>query len=245
MSLTETLDLGHSFKRYFEIVPAFSNVLRDEVYRIRHEVYCEDLKFEPLQRDRRESDEYDAHSVHFLLRNVHTQEFIGCARIIFPPSKDPHHPLPFEITCADTLDRSIIDPVSLPRHHIAEVSRLAVIASYRRRKGEASKAIGIADEDFGVSQSRRFPYIPISLYLGTFELARLHKIETLFILTEERLALHFIKLGFDLKFIGHPIDHHGMRVPSMMSVSGTIANIRENLQPLYRVIAGDIERGSA
>ena len=242
MSLTEILDLGYAFKRYFEIVPAFSDGLKDEVYRIRHEVYCEDLEFEPVRRNRRESDEYDVHSIHFLLRNIETQEFIGCARIILPRSGDPSYPLPFEITCADTLDRSIIDPALSPRHSVAEVSRLAVIARYRRRKGEANKALDIRDEDFGVSQSRRFPYIPISLYLSTFELARLHKIETLFILTEERLALHFAKLGFDLKFIGPPVEHHGIRVPSMMSVSGTIKGMRPNLRPLYDVIAEDIKR---
>lgn len=40
-----TLDLVHAFKQYFEIVPAFSEALKDEAYRVRHKVYCEDLKF--------------------------------------------------------------------------------------------------------------------------------------------------------------------------------------------------------
>ncbi|HJT50814.1 MAG TPA: hypothetical protein VJ734_02615, partial [Nitrosospira sp.] len=126
--------------------------------------------------------------------------------------------------------------------HVAEVSRLAVIAGYRRRKGEASKAIGISDDDFEMFQSRRFPYIPTSLYLSTLELARLNKIDILFFLTEERLARHFIKLGFNLKFIGGAVEHHGLRVPSMVDVGKTISNMRRNLLPLYRTIAADIER---
>jgi hypothetical protein len=44
--VSEALDLGSIFHQYFEIVPAFSNALKDEVYRVRHQVYCEDLQFE-------------------------------------------------------------------------------------------------------------------------------------------------------------------------------------------------------
>jgi N-acyl amino acid synthase of PEP-CTERM/exosortase system len=245
MSQPEIFDLGEAFKRYFEIVPAASDVLKDEVYRVRHQVYCEDLNFESVRSDGREYDEYDPYSLHFLLRNVQTNESVGCARLIRPRAEDLYHPLPFETACADSLDRSIIDPRSLVRQSIAEVSRLAVVSRYRRRKGEANHAFTISDEDFGTQLLPRFPYIPISLYLTTFELARLNKIDTLFVLTEERLARHFLKLGFSLKFIGDPVEHHGRRIPSMMDVGGTINNIRSNLKPLYDVIAASIGRATS
>jgi hypothetical protein len=41
----------------------------------------------------------------------------------------------------------------------------------------------------------RFPYITVGLYLRTIELAALHEIETLFMLSERRLARHFARLG--------------------------------------------------
>jgi hypothetical protein len=34
---------GSNFERYFEMVPALSAKLKDEVLRVRHQVYCEDL----------------------------------------------------------------------------------------------------------------------------------------------------------------------------------------------------------
>lgn len=243
MASPDTPNLGNIFKQYFEIVPAFSDTLKDEVYRVRHQVYCEDLEYEPTRSDKRETDEHDPYSLHLLMRSVKTNEFVGCTRIVRYRPEDPHYPLPFETTCATTLDRSIVDPARLSRHSIAEVSRLAVIASYRRRKGERNSTIGISSEDFGTSNQPRFPFIPIGLYLGTTELARLHGIDTVFVLTEERLASHFGKLGFNLQYIGSPIEHHGTRVPSMMSVSATISNMRINLLPLYGTIAADIERG--
>ena len=244
MSLSEIFDLGAAFKRYFEIVPAFTNALKEEVYRVRHRVYCEDLRFEPIRPDRRETDEHDFNSLHLLMRDVNTGEFVGCTRIVRPRQGDPHYRLPFEKSCATALDRSIVDPAKLSRNHIAEVSRLAVVADYRRRKGEANRAVSISGKDFGTPKQPRFPFIPIGLYLGTTELARLNGIDTVFVLTEERLANHFGKLGFNLQHIGKRIDHHGNRIPSMMSVSGTISNMRINLQSLYRVIAADIEKNS-
>jgi N-acyl amino acid synthase of PEP-CTERM/exosortase system len=176
------------------------------------------------------------------MRSVKTAEFIGCSRIVRPPANDPLYRLPFEEKCAGVLDRTIIDPAKLPRQNIAEVSRLAVIGGYRRRKGEHHSSISLADEHLDMEGLPRFPYIPIGLYLGTAELARLNGIETLFVLTEERLAHHFTKLGFQLQIIGSPIEHHGLRVPSVMSVSAIINNMRTILRPLYKVIAADIAR---
>ena len=217
-----TKDLGTSFKNYFEIVPAYTDELKTEAYKIRHQVYCEDLKFEPTRPDKIESDEYDADALHLLIRNIHTKEFVGCTRIVYPQPANPHALLPIEKTCSSVLDRTIVDPQKVPRNSIAEVSRLAVIAKYRRRKGENNSACTITDNDFDALKLPRFPYIPIGLYLGSIELARVYKIKTLFILTEERLANHFNKLGFGLKFIGDPINHRGERLPSMISIQGVI-----------------------
>lgn len=245
MSLHES-NPGTSFKEYFEIVPALTDELRNEAYRIRHQVYCEELKFEQIQPEGRESDEYDFYSLHILIRSTRTNEFIGCTRIIRPRHGNSYFPLPFEKACSAVLNRAIIDPQKLSRPTIAEVSRLAVIESFRRRKDDKNSVTGLSDKDFGANmQSQlqpRFPYIPLGLYLGTTELARLNGIDTLFVLTEERLAKHLNKLGFGLRFIGEPINHRGIRIPSMMTVSGIINGMKPTLRPLYNAIAADIKK---
>lgn len=243
MFLPEIFNLGKAYKQYFEIVPAYSEALKDEVFRIRHQVYCEELAFEPQRPDRREIDEYDAQSLHLLIRSIQTEEFIGCTRLVRMRPSDPYHPLPFEKTCANTIDRSIIDPAQLPRESIAEVSRLAVVARFRRRKEDKKNIpISLTDADFGTPEQPRFPYIPIGLYLGTVELARLNGIETLFVLTEERLASHFKKLGVNIQKIGGAVEHRGKRIPSMLSTTGIIDNMRMLMRPLYRVIAEEVAR---
>ena len=111
MFLPEIFNLGTAFKQYFEIVPAYTDALKDDVYHIRHQVYCEELAYEPQRPNRREFDEYDAHSLHLLIRSVKTGEFVGCTRIVRARESDPNHLLPFEKTCSSTLDRSIVDEV--------------------------------------------------------------------------------------------------------------------------------------
>lgn len=243
MSLLDRINLGYGFRKYFRIDAAHDEALRNQVYRVRHEVYCEELKFEPERPDRREIDAYDAHSLHCLLRGVdepHT--LVGCTRLVQANPDDPDAPLPFERTCAATLDRSIIDPAKMPRGRIAEVSRLAVCARYRRRKGETRKPADIQDEDFGSKGQPRFPYIPVGLYMGAISLAMRHDIDTLFVLTEPRLASHFARLGVDIRQIGGPIEHRGTRVPSVMDVQGIVRNMRMIMRPLWRMIDEEIAR---
>jgi N-acyl amino acid synthase of PEP-CTERM/exosortase system len=244
MSILDRFSLGEGFRRYFEVAAAFDEAGRNDVFGIRHEVYCEELGFEPVRADRRETDDYDRHSLHCLLRSVddaHT--LVGCNRLVLARPEDPDHPLPFERFCAATLDRSIIDPAKEARNAIAEVSRLAVRGRYRRRKGETRVPVVLNDEDFGTPNQPRFPYIPIGLYLAVVAMARHEGIETLFVLTEPRLAEHFAKLGVKITRIGGPIEHRGTRVPSMMEVSSIIKGLRFFMKPIWRVIDEEIEAG--
>lgn len=243
MSLFDRFNLGAGFSKYFQIEAAADDTIRDEVFRVRHEVYCEELKFEPERPDRRETDAFDSHSVHCLLRSSR-EPFspVGCTRLVLADPQSLDAPLPFEAACEKTINRSIIDPSKLDRRHIAEVSRLAVRSAYRRRRGEKHVAVAINDDDFADSEGQpRFPYIPISLYLGAVALAARHDIETLFVLTEPRLASHFSKLGVQIKQIGGPIEHRGTRVPSMMDVQSIIKGIRFMVKPIWRVVQDQIE----
>jgi len=246
MSLLDRFSLGEGFRKYFQVEPAFNDELRNAVYGIRHEVYCEELAFEPVRPDRRETDDYDRHSLHCLLRSsTNPATLVGCNRLVLARPGEPDFPLPFEHTCRATLDRSIIDPARLPRHTIAEVSRLAVRAQYRRRKGETKTALALSDDDFGTKDQPRFPYIPIGLYLAVIALAKREGVETLFMLTEPRLADHFAKLGVRITQIGGPVEHRGVRVPSMMDVNEVIAGLRFFVKPIWRVVVEEIDAGYA
>jgi N-acyl amino acid synthase of PEP-CTERM/exosortase system len=239
--LPDFLNLGVGFSKYFAAMPALTDELRRVAYRIRHDVYCRELAYEPVRPDGIETDAYDAHAAHCLVRSKADQDYIGCVRLVFARPDDARFELPVERLCAATLDRTIVDPARLPRQSIAEVSRLAVISRYRRRKGEANRPAGIEERDFGTPERPRFPYLTVGLYLAMMAQARRHGIKTLFFLTEVRLAKQIGRLGVRLQRIGGPIEHRGQRVPSLLRVDEAIDGLGPLLRPFYDVVAGEVE----
>lgn len=236
-------NLGDWFQQLFELTPALEPASLEQVFRVRHEVYCRDLGWEPERVDELESDEFDRHSLHCLLRRFGTGEPVGCTRLILARPEDPLYPFPFEDACSDTLERGEFDPLRLPRDAIGEVSRLAVVSSYRQRRGESQVASSVTDDDFGArGPNSRFPFIPVSLYLGAAAMARRAGVEYVFVLTEPRLASHFVRIGFDIRPVGGPIEHRGTRVPSLLSSSKVVAGLHPMIKPLYSVIEAAVEK---
>lgn len=234
-------DLGDGFSRYFEILPALDDATREDVFRVRHEVYCRDLGWEPIRSDGLERDAYDAASVHCLLRHKASGMLVGTTRLILTNPADPHQPLPFEAHCAEVLDRSVVDPAKLPRDQVCEISRLAVMREFRQRKGEESSALALSGDDFEPrGPQSRFPFIPVSLYLGVVCIGLRLGREYGFVLTEPRLATHFSRIGFDIQAIGGGIEHRGVRVPSLLRASKVVPNLRPLIRPLYEVIEASV-----
>ncbi len=209
--------LATAFQQYFELVPATDQALRDEVYRIRFQVYCQDMRFEPAEAfpDGREFDQFDAQSRHCLLRHRPSDTFAGCVRLVLNRPGDPASQLPFERHCQHSLDRERLDPNRLPRHKLAEVSRLAVLSRFRRRAGEAETPHGVSAEAdaFSSDERRVFPHIALGLYLAAAAITFQEDIETVVVMMEPRLARHMRYFGINFQPCGEVIDYHGPRGP--------------------------------
>jgi len=229
----ESTNTCDGFSKYFEIMPAFSDSEKAEAYRIRHSVYCEDLAWEATRSDGMEIDEYDAHALHCLIRSRASGDFIGCVRLILTTPADPHAPLPFERTCGPALHRLQLDPAKLPRDKIAEVSRLAIVGQYRRRRGEKHTPAGTVQNSESGDQQPRFAWLLIGLYMGVFAIAARHGLEHLFLLSEPRLARHLNKIGISNTQIGQPTEHRGFRVPAVMDVNQVIGNLEPLLKSVF------------
>ncbi len=242
LMMLEFTKLHKNFQKFFRIVPALTQDLIDEAYKVRHQVYCEELGWEEIRSDRMETDDFDKQSMHCLLQSVQTNEYVGCVRMIHGDPEHPGSPLPFQIACEKTLDPGIPDPELQQRGAIAEVSRLAVIGKYRRRQDEQERAVKISDRDFGTLKQPRFPYIPVGLYMGLLEMSQRAGIDTLYILTEPSLAKHFCKLGGKLEPVGGNIEHRGTRVPYQMKITYVLKSMNRLLRPLNHVIVKEIDQ---
>ncbi len=241
-SLTE-LTVSEGYRRYFTVVPALTGDLRTRNYRLRHQVYCRELGFEPVRPDALEYDEFDARSLHCLVQSVASGQDVGCARLILLDPQQPAALLPLEIACAATIDRSLVATMADERSQIAEISRLAVIGSYRRRQGEQDRPISISEADFGTSDRPRQPYLALAIYLSLIALARQYGVTILLVLTEQKLANNLARLGVNLRHIGQPVDHRGTRIPSLLVVEQVIDCMGGPLRALFELIASELCEG--
>ena len=236
----QRLNPANKFKEHFQLVQATSPELKDEVYRLRHRVFCEEMGFWQPSVDERERDEFDEQSRHLLLRTVKTAASVGCVRLIMVPPAGPQSLLPFERVFAEAIDRREFDPSTLPRSSIAEISRLTLACEFRRRR-RVEVSLDAARRAFGTPAHPTYPYVQLGLYLGAIALAEQLGITTLFLITEPRLLAHFMRLGFPVRQIGGPAEYRGSVVLSMANVVDPVATLPFFMRPLYRVIAREID----
>lgn len=238
MPLFESFNLGHGFRKYFTVEQAHDPASLDMVFRIRHEVFSEDLGLAPHRGDRRLSDAFDDASLHCLIRDSAPPcEVIGCARLILAERLAADTLLPFE-----SATRTISEPVLPDRRRVGEISMLAIRASHRRRHGEALAPISLQSEDFATREQPRFPFIPIGLFLGILSLAADVGLETLVMLSSPRLASHFVRLGIRMR---EPDGAHAAgkdEIPVIIDVAPNLAEMPLLLQPIWESVRQDIRR---
>ncbi|MCA1797859.1 MAG: hypothetical protein LC645_10105, partial [Geobacteraceae bacterium] len=97
------------------------------------------------------------------------------------------------------------------------------------------------EKDSSMQGRRRFPYIPVGLYIGMLELASFYGIKTLYLVTERMLATHFSRLGGNLTPVGEFVEHRGKRRPYVMDVDAVLKGTSIFMRPLIRTIRKDVQ----
>jgi N-acyl amino acid synthase of PEP-CTERM/exosortase system len=191
-----------------------------------------------------EIDECDNYAYHCLLKHRRTETYVGCVRLVIPPFNDPNLPLPFEKNCLQSARTNIIDSTLLPRGSFGEISRLAVLSSFRRRKKEKRKPLVINEMDpktvFTEEEERNFPNIAIGLYLASVSLAEICNHHDIFVMMEPRLNRCLSRIGFQFKQVGDTMDYNGQRAMFHLARDGFSANLKPELKELYDIINADL-----
>lgn len=229
------------FERYFDTVPATTEELLAEVYRLRHQVYCEELRYEPTRASQMEHDEYDKRSIHCLLFHKSSQSYIGCVRLILADSMNEELPFPFELVCGKGLQWRFDAAAGSSRRHYGEISRLAIAARFRRRRGEP-----LVGEDDGENENpdpsteherRLFPSIALGLYVAITAMGLNQGLDGVFATMELRLARQLRRFGLHFEQVGSEIEHRGMRAPFFLGRD----NLLKNLKPECRLLLANIQ----
>ena len=238
------MDLVTPYREYFKLIPADTDALRNEVYRIRYDVYCAELGWEDASAfpDKMEVDSYDAHSRHCLLLHRGTDSYAGCVRLVAADADVGRPAIPLQEHCADTLNPDILDMDTLPRASFGEISRLAIRSAFRRRPGEQDNAAGAGDQmlEMQKSQRRRFPHIALGLYLGAASVGIGEGMQGVFAMMEPRLARHLKITGIEFLQVGAVRDYHGPRAPFYITRDALFKHLRPDLMELLEAIEEDL-----
>ena len=228
------------FPRYFEVVEATTPELRHEVFRLRYQVYAQELGWEPtvVGNFSEESDRFDRRAIFVLLRHRASARFIGCLRLVLADPLDPLQAFPFEPLAPAAAEAMHQHHGALWRKTSAEISRVAVIGEFRRRGREKLSPVSESNGDHpNLSVERRgFPHIAAGLYIGAAALGMAHQMARVFALMEPRLARRLRVYGIQFDQLGPPVEHHGQRAPYGLEASSFERGLSSDLSDLLWTI---------
>lgn len=209
----------------------FSKVLRGnveslvlkEIRKLRYEVYCLECEFLQAQdfKEGLETDEYDACSTHFATY-AQDRSMVGTVRLVQPDGAQAY---PFENHCKP------FDEFSMPaRDGAAEISRLVVRKSFRRRRGDSMHGVSqdflekgstasIAPRPASGDQRGNSPLLLLGMYREMYRYSRANGIRYWYAAMERSLARSLDKMGFKFVPIGPQVDYYGPVTPYMVDLN--------------------------
>lgn len=216
-----------TFNEYFDMVPAISDELKNEVYKLRYQVYCLETGFEDpdLFPDGLEIDEFDSHSIHYLIRHKKLGIYMATTRLILPCPNNIEKLFPIEIhSQIDNLDAL----KHISRNYLGEASRFCVSKDFRRRKNEIHTVPGISEETekvFSQDEQRIFPHLTLALIACLIKMSRENNIIDWYLIMEPALIRVLSTIGISFVLIGPITDYHGMRRPCIIRVDDLLNGV--------------------
>lgn len=237
-------NLSESFDSYFRLVYAGNEELLKQVFKIRYDVFCDELKLEENCPKDIEKDEFDINATHFLLQHKPSGEYAGTVRFVIPPEGSSKPGFPIEKYCLECIDRKVIDLQHLKAGTYGEVSRLAVPARFRRRAGEKGRPyiVDSPKKDREPDQNRLFPYISVGLYLVCAALFVQKELDYAFIMAEPRLARAMARIGIRFQQCGKIMEYHGQRAPFYIDQKMLREGMKPEIAPLFDRIQLEVKK---
>ena len=235
----EVKTVARHFSTYLYPLVADTTELSNESYRIRNDVYCDELNFLDTGHNGLEVDDFDKYSTHCLIQHIPTTRFSGTVRVVRPETNQ--HSIPLQKYCSESISKDKINPKDFAPHEICEISRLAVPKDFRKRQTDNFKgaATGVINQQiYSENELRCFPFIAVGLYLSAASIVIENNIKHTFVMMEPRLARSMSFIGIQFEQIGPAVNYHGKRAPYYINPS----LLMENLTPGFQVMLKDIRK---
>ena len=151
--------------------------------------------------------------------------------------------LPFEESCRNSLYPSVVETVLPHRGSFGEISRLAVPADFKRRKGEQGTAVPLLLDELHppgvVGRRNRFPHITAGLFLAAAAMGLIRGMSGVFAMMEPRLSRYLHQFGLEFEQAGEEVEYHGTRAAFYITKEGLKLN--SDVVELLDFIFGEIK----
>jgi N-acyl amino acid synthase of PEP-CTERM/exosortase system len=185
-----------------------------EAYRLRYEVYCQELGWEPGDRHPSgcERDADDDRSLQVLFRHRASGMAVATFRMVLADQRDPLAPFPFELHCPELLPGMVgQDPAR--RLGYVEPSRFCVVAQVRRSGPAGPVPWGLDPEGWQREWSHRRGLGRLMI-LVVAQAMVIIGLDWVYILSEAGLRSILRSSGFPFMRIGPDIEWKGRRSPA-------------------------------
>lgn len=193
------------FDSHFEVFLADTEESKKIHYKIRYQVYCEEMGFENKEDfpDEMEYDADDEKSIHFIVRNKETTDWVGAMRLIYKGDGL----LPVEQSC------NLNEKVNNDLFETVEISRLCLLKHVRKGK-DIDPPHGIYKDP---KQNKLNRLIIWGMFHAAVEYGNENKIPNSYFMTTMALAKLLKRAGLNLINIGGSCQHKGERFPFRMN----------------------------
>lgn len=210
--------------------------------RIRYRVFCLEKGFEDAARfpSGREHDAWDDVSVHFVVREKATGNWVAATRVILPLADS------FPVERQGGLVRRHAD--GIPRHWLSEVSRICIVRDGLPRGGLPPRRWNNGPEEIGgVSDRRQERDVLLGLIRAITEYGLDHGIRHGYMFVTDAFAKLLERLGVVFQRVGDRTEYRGIRAPyvidyaeskqRMCARSAEVAELFEAWDQAYRPIS--------
>lgn len=243
LKLAERRSFYRQYWRYFDVVPANTQALLEQAYKLRYDVYCEENQH-PMNCDSpdgMEIDAFDERAEHHLLIHQPTGDIAGTVRVIPPDQDSPLFSLPLQEVC----DHPVLfndDIVS----SLSEISRLCMASRFRKRPtdGTILPAFNAADSTKLRFDSenmtfirRRVPYAPLGLLMAATETALKHRTLNVIVAVSPEDCVSFKDIGMSYRILGPRLKHYGGMQPIIFNIKHFLDSMKARNWSCWEVVS--------
>lgn len=221
------------FPYFFSAHLATTTTQKENIFRLRHGVFCEELNFEPIRESGLEQDHFDDRAIHCFINQLSTNTLVGTVRIITAKNADDN--LPIELYCNNTAGN--LSPKYFDHREICEISRLAVPANLRRRiiaKNTNSTPLNTLLQKL---ETDCYSSIAVALYLIATLISVKAGKHHAYVMIEPALARILRRIGIHFEKIGDCINFNGKRAPYYLDMRTVTTTLKPDYLTLHSLLA--------